>query len=299
MHVVKYLSAMHVPVRVVSRSPRQLPAGVQHYRADLSEKSQAAEALAGASMVYGCVGLPYSMWKTGWEPLLGGMLHGCQLSGARFVFCDNLYMYGPRPGPLTEDTPVSNYGTKPAVRAWLTSIWQKAHADGRVMSAAVRSSDFYGPHALSSYLGKYVFEPAIDGGTAMLLGDVHQPHSFTFINDVARAMVTVMHGGDDCFGQAWHVPNAKPISLIDMAGEAFKVAGTPFRHRNLSGMQLKVAAMANREVKEIMELMYMWNKPFVVDSTKFEKKFWDNPMPVREGIDRTISWYEKRGMKTV
>ena len=37
--------------------------------------------------------------------------------GARFVFADKLYMYGPVTVPLTETMPLTSYGRKPRIRA--------------------------------------------------------------------------------------------------------------------------------------------------------------------------------------
>jgi nucleoside-diphosphate-sugar epimerase len=53
-------------------------------------------------------------------------------SGARFVFADSLYMYGPQTRPLTEDIPLTADGQKPRIRAEITRMWQKAHEEGRV-----------------------------------------------------------------------------------------------------------------------------------------------------------------------
>ena len=66
-------------------------------------------------MVYGCVGLDYRGWPVRWPPLMAGMMAGAEAARARFIFMDNLYMYGPVDGPLTEDLPLTTYGKKPAV----------------------------------------------------------------------------------------------------------------------------------------------------------------------------------------
>src|SRR5208337_4262656 len=68
-----------------------------------------------------------------------------EATGARMVFIDNLYMYGPQTAPLVESMPLASYGLKPAARAAATRVWTEAAAAGRARVAALRAPDFYGP----------------------------------------------------------------------------------------------------------------------------------------------------------
>ena len=86
-------------------------------------------------------------------------------------------------------------------------MWQHAHAQGRVEVAAVRASDFYGPGVENAALGDISFGRLARGASARVVGDPDQPHSFTYVPDVARALVSVAEA-DDAMGQAWNVPNA-------------------------------------------------------------------------------------------
>ncbi|MFZ8393439.1 epimerase, partial [Staphylococcus aureus] len=74
------------------------------------------------------VGFPYSgrIWKTAWPRAMTNLIEVCAETGARLIFADNLYMYGPQSSPLREDMPLSDYGVKPAVRAGVTRIWMQA-----------------------------------------------------------------------------------------------------------------------------------------------------------------------------
>ena len=86
-------------------------------------------------------------------------------------------------------------------------MWQQAHDEGRVEAASVRASDFYGPGVSQSALGDLSIGRIARGKSAQVVGDPDQPHSFTYVPDVARALVTVARA-DDAMGQAWNVPNA-------------------------------------------------------------------------------------------
>lgn len=150
------LAGENRPTRVVTRSgTADVPSGVEVVAADIAEPGAAVRACEGAGVVFGCVGLPgYEHWPELWPPLMEGRLAGAESSGAKFIFMDNLYMYGPVDGPRTEDTALTDYGDKPAVRAQITRTWQAAHDAGRVPVAAVRASDFYGPSVTLAALGE-------------------------------------------------------------------------------------------------------------------------------------------------
>jgi nucleoside-diphosphate-sugar epimerase len=68
-----------------------------------------------------------------------------------------------------------------------------------------RSADFFGPRVLNSALGDRVFPAAIANKPVQLLGNLDLPHSYTYIEDVARGLATL---GDrpEALGQAWLLP---------------------------------------------------------------------------------------------
>ncbi len=61
--------------------------------------------MAGASVVYHAASAPYHRWPELLPPLMRGVLAGAAATGARIVYADNLYSYGPVDGTLTEGLP--------------------------------------------------------------------------------------------------------------------------------------------------------------------------------------------------
>ena len=91
-------------VRAVSRGG-QAPDGAQGAAADAADPAQAARAAAGASVLYHCASPPYTRWPELFPALTRSILDAAESSGAKLVFADNLYAYGPVDGPLREDLP--------------------------------------------------------------------------------------------------------------------------------------------------------------------------------------------------
>jgi NAD(P)H-binding len=108
--VVSELVCASRRVRAVSRGGRA-PAGAQGAAADASDPDQAARATAGASVIYHCASPPYTRWPELFPALTSSILGAAESSGAKLVFADNLYAYG----PVEWSTPASS---KPPSATW-------------------------------------------------------------------------------------------------------------------------------------------------------------------------------------
>lgn len=289
--LVDQLLAGGVEARVVTRSGRAVvPEGIEVVAADISDPEQAARACAGTDTVYSCVGLSYQGWPEKWPPMMAGMLSGAEAAGARFVFMDNCYMYGPVTTPMTEDLPLTDFGNKPATRSKITRMWQDAHEAGRVEAVSVRASDFYGPGVSNAVLGDQSIGRLAAGKSAQIVGDPDQPHSFAYVPDVARALVTIGEASG-VTGQAWNVPNAPDKTtreVLQMFADEF---GCPLKIQTMPKPLMSILGLFNADVRELKEMLYQWERPFHVDATKFTGRFWDDPTPLEQGVAQTVAFY--------
>jgi nucleoside-diphosphate-sugar epimerase len=48
------------------------------------------------------------------------------------------------------------------------------------------------------------------------------------------------------------------------------------------------------EAKASVEMLYEFNSPFVVDSSRFKNTFGMSPTPIEVGIQATALWYRKQ-----
>ena len=289
--LVQRLLADGVETRVATRSGRaSVPSDIEVVAANISDPQQAIRACADADIVYSCVGLSYQGWPEQWPPMMAGMLDGAAEAGARFVFMDNCYMYGPVSVPMTEDLPLTNYGNKPATRSKITRMWQEAHEAGRVEAASVRASDFYGPGVTQAALGDPSLGRLARGKSAQVFGDPDLPHSFAYVPDIARALISVGHA-DDAMGQAWNVPNAPDMTVRQVLQMFADVFGQPLKIQTLPKPLMSVLGLFNADIKELKEMLYQWERPFHVDGSKFAARFWSDVTPWDTGVTETARSY--------
>jgi nucleoside-diphosphate-sugar epimerase len=272
----------------------EVPQGVELVAADLYDAAAVRKVAQGAAVAYQCAQPHYWEWPEKFPPLQAAIIEGLAGGGTRLVIAENLYMYGDTDGrPLTEELPYRAHTRKGKVRAAMAEAALAAHRAGKVKVAIGRASDFFGPWALGSSHGERVFYPALAGKAASFLGKLDIPHSATYISDFGRALV-LLGERDEALGQAWHVPNDRPqITQRQFAELIFEGVGLPPKARGMGKLMLRLGGLFVPAAREMVEMAYEFEKPFVVDSSKFEKAFGMKGTPLPEAIRETVAWYRQ------
>lgn len=289
------------PVRVVNRGGgADVPSAVEVMAANLADPEQAQLACADARVVYHCASPPYHRWAELHPPLMDAAIAGAAKAGAKLVFGDNLYAYGPVDGPLTEDLRYGASGPNGRARTAIAEALMSAHGSGRIRAAIGRGSDFFGPHVHLSAVGDGVFARAVAGKRAQVLGNPNVPHSVTYIEDFARALITLGER-NEALGEVWHVPCAPPVTMRQFVEIVFEEAGRPARMRASPEWGIALAALFNPTMRAVREQLYQHRRPWVVDSGKFERAFGWKATPLAEAIHATVAWFaeqaERRRLK--
>lgn len=291
--VARQLAARGQGVRAVSRSgSRDLPDSVEVVRANLADRPEVRRACAGAGVVYHCVSPPYHRWPELHPPLMAAIIEGAAAAEAKLIFGDNLYAYGPVDGPIVEDLPHRAAGPNGQTRARIAADLMSAHELGRVRAAIGCGSDFFGPHARQSLVGERVFVRALAGKQAQLLGNPDAPHSVTYIEDFARALLTLAER-EEALGRAWHVPNDTAVSTRRFVEMVFQELGRPARLQVTPRWVLALAGLFNPTIRAVTEQLYQVERPWVVDSSKFEGTFGWRATPLPEAVRATLAWFKK------
>lgn len=282
-------------VKLVNRSGHineTLPKGVDLVAGDASDPAQVAAHCTGADVVFYCVQPPYHMWPALFPEMTKAAIEGIAQTGAKLVFGSNVYLYGDPDGQLIhEDLPASAQTNKGKARIEVANLLMEAHHSGKLDVVIGRASDFYGPRVTNSTFGSPLFEPAVAGKTANLLGDSSLPHTLTYIRDFAKALVTLSQH-PEAFGKAWHVPSAPTISVDQFVDLIEDELDQEIKVRTSGKWMVRFLGLFNKTINEMVELMYEFDKPFVLDHSRFEKAFGAQVTPHSEAIKETVAWYK-------
>ena len=281
-------------VRLLTRSgsgPDQ--ALIERRRVDVSRPEALVDAFEGAVAVHHCIhGSAYDarVWQAELPRAERAVLEAAGRVGAVVVFPESLYSYGPVDGPMTEDLPRAATGGKLGVRTELLAQ-REASATPTVSVAA---SDFYGPMVRMAHAGERMVPTVLAGRTMRVVGSLDQPHSFTYVPDLAAAMV-VAAARPELWNSFLHAPTApaptqrRLIELVAAAG------GVPVpRMSALPAPVLRALGRVSRDMRELAETSYMFARPFVLDSSASEQRLGITPTPMETGVKETVGWWREQ-----
>jgi nucleoside-diphosphate-sugar epimerase len=211
---------------------------------------------------------------------------------------ENVYMYGdPHGKPISEDLPYNAHTRKGQVRAQMSRDLIAAHESGRVRVAIGRASDFFGPRSTDqSPLGERVIGHALAGKPAQVLGNIDTPHTYTYVPDIGKALVTLGER-DEALGQAWHIPSPQTMTTRQIIHMIYAELGQPPKIQVAPKPLLRLMTLFDRNIAEIWEMLYEFEQPFVLNHSKYANAFGDHATPLQEAIRTTLQWFQQQTAK--
>ncbi len=293
--LVNRLAARNEAFRLVSRRPLQIAGATEVMAADVSDRERTIRAVAGASVVYLLVGLKYDhrLWAEMWPRIMANTIEACKRAGAKLVFFDNVYMYGRVDGPMTEETPFNPCSKKGEVRAKIASMLIDEWKRGSITALIARSADFYGPNTRNGIPNAIVFDLLARNKKAMWFANSDVPHSYTYTPDAAESLMQLAETAS-AWNQTWHVPTApNPPTGKEFIAMAAKEFGVPPKCRVVGKLTMRLVETFNPVVREMREMMYQNDSPYIFDSSKYAKAFGFPGTPYADAIRATADSAKK------
>ncbi len=274
--VAKELEKKGDDVVVASRRAEKVD-GFSAVICDTTNKESVLKATAGADRIIVTIGLPYKLkvWQKDWPVIIDNIIEAAKTNNCKIAFFDNIYLYGPAPllNPISENHPRNTPSKKGVVRKLLVEKLETAMAQG-VPVVIGRSADFYGPGASNSMITMAI-DAMVLGKKGYYLGQPAKLHSFAYIPDTALAFSLLLFA-NDTYGQTWHLPVAPAITGNEIMQMATWGATTKYIKPKWQAMPKKNAKIARLFVpplRELYEMMYQFENDYVMDSSKFMKRF--------------------------
>ncbi|MFD7022987.1 NAD-dependent epimerase/dehydratase family protein [Promicromonospora sukumoe] len=288
-HVAALLAGRGSRVTVVSRSGRTTGIdGVEHLALDASDAEALSRAAEGTDYLYNCANpADYTQWERVWPPLATSLLTAAERSGAVYGITGTLYPYGPVDVPISEDLPDAATDHKGVLRARMWADARAAHDAGRIRAVEIRGSDYMGRGVGGNGHISRLVPSALQGRRALMMGRTDLPHTFTDVADAARTLVAAAED-PGAHGRVWHVPSNPPVTQAQALTDVLASAGKPpVRITSLRGAGLAAAALAVPFMREMREIIYQWERPYVLDDAAARARFGISPTPWEEVCART------------
>jgi len=281
--------------RVVGRSEERLRQTFRSYEplvdyaaADLSDSSSAARAARGVDTIFYTVGVPYTQFRQ--HPKLTRIaLAAAAASGVRhYVHLSTVYPYGaPQQEFVNESHPRNPTAFKGRMRKEQEDLVLSADNPGGMRTTILRPPDFYGPDSELSYT-RPIFDAAVKGGTANVIGPIDTPHEFIFVPDLAETLIALSEK-QEAYGSAWNVAGPGLTTTRQFAELVFGAVHQKPRLRVAGKFMLRVLGLFNPLLREIVEMHYLWTTPVKLDDTRLRQLLPNlHKTPYPEGIRQTI-----------
>lgn len=282
-------------VRVVRRGAGAVPAGVELMQGDAGDAMFCHAACAGAAAVYHCMNPAYStrLWTELLPRYMGNLIAAAGDVGARLVVLDNLYMLGRTGGKtMNEDTAADPCSRKGEVRARVAERLFEMQRQGKVRAVTGRAADFYGPGGALTLFGDYFWKPVLAGKAGMSPVDAATPHTYHYIPDVARGLAVLGCAEESQLAGApvWMLPCQPAVSTREMTQRFAAVLGHDIPLNEMPRWVLDALGLVVPMVREIKEMAYQWDEPFIVDDSRFRAAFDHRPVAVEAAAQATVAW---------
>lgn len=272
-------------VRQISRRGQHVP-GATGMAVDASDLASLTTATEGSEVIYNCVNPAYHRWPQDWPPIAENLLRAAH--GKVLVTLSNLYGYGPVTGTITADLPLTATTRKGQVRAQMWERALQAHARGDLRAVEVRGSDYIGEAGQQVTFGSRVVDNLRVGKAVTLLGRTDMPHTWTYTGDVAATLAMVATD-DRAYGHAWHVPSNEPRTQAQVVADLADVLEVPLPKIRTAGPAiLRAMGVVNPTMRELVEMLYEFNEPFVMDSTPAQTVFGLKPTAWETVIEQNV-----------
>lgn len=289
------LAKKGLPFRVIGRSEERLRHDfhayeplVEYCAGDLSEPAAAARAASGIETLFYTVGVPYPQFAQ--HPKLTAVaLEAAASAGVqRYIHLSTVYPYGvPQQEFVSESHPRNPGSFKGQMRKAQEDLVLAADKWKGMRTTILRPTDFYGPDSELSYV-RAIFDAALKGGTANVIGPIDTPHEFIFIPDLAKTLFELSKR-EEAYGVAWNVAGPGLITTRQFAELVFGAVRQKPRLRAVGKFMLRVLGLFDPFLREVVEMHYLWTTPVKLDDSRLRRLLPDlQKTPYAEGIRLTI-----------
>jgi len=262
---------------------------VEYCAADLSDPAAAARAAAGVATIFYTVGVPYPQFEQ--HPKLTRVaLDAAAAAGVRhYVHLSTVYPYGvPQQDFISESHPRNPTTFKGRMRKEQEDLVLAADNPQGMRTTLLRPPDFYGPDSELSYV-RAIFDAAVKGGTANVVGPIDTPHEFIFVPDLAETLLALSEK-EEAYGKAWNVAGPGLITTRQFAELVFGAVHQKPRLRVAGRFILRVLGLFNPFLREVVEMHYLWTTPVKLDDARLRQLLPNlHKTPYAEGIRLTIN----------
>ncbi|CAE7942883.1 unnamed protein product [Symbiodinium necroappetens] len=264
------------------------------HEGDVFDPDSLREAARGCSVIYHAVGFPMSKQDPAMRVATENIVACAKEAGAAIVFPGNVWSFGPQHGSrLAEIAETHPDSKKGRLRLELEERLREATKRGDARVLIVRSGDLFGPTVRNAYHDG-IFKSAMEGKGLLALGSLDAPHQFAYVPDLARVCIKLSDAIERLVPfETFHFAGHTFERQQDFYGKVIECAeDDSLKVKKSSWLALRGAGLVNKDLKELIELKYLWEEGVLLDDTRL-RRVWPKfaLTPIEPAIARTLASY--------
>lgn len=213
-------------------------------------------------------------------------LSGSKREAFRFHHISTDEVYGDLEGPedlFTEDTPYapsSPYSASKASSDHLVRAWSRTYG---LPTLVTNCSNNYGPYHFPEKLIPLVILNALEGKVLPIYGKGDQVRDWLYVEDHARALVTVLTNGE--VGETYNIGGHNEKTNLEVVERICDLLDErrPQRPQGLGSYRELIRFVADRPGHD---------KRYAIDARKIERELgWTPQETFESGLKKTVEWY--------
>ena len=108
--------------------------------------------------------------------------------------------------------------------------------------------------------------------------------------DIAAGLA-ILGSDERAVGQVWHLPGPETGTTRALLDLVAAEVGHPVGVRNVPKLAMRALGLVNPLMRELAEMSYEFEEPFILDTTKFQSTFGTTGTPLAAAVADTVAWY--------
>lgn len=294
------LTNLNKPVRLVSRQPLLTNKGQSWFKADLTIQQEVIDALEGSEVAYLTIGLPYStkIWREYWPLVMKNVTTACLHHGTRLVFFDNIYALSrDHLNPITESSPLQPSSKKGEIRAEVIKILMESVEKKGLLGLIARSADFLTLEENKGMIKPLLYDRMKKNQRAQWICNAKVIHTFSYLPDLGKG-TALLGTTPDVMQQVWNLPtDPSPMTGVDWIRLMAEEMPASEKYTTISAGMIRFLGLFIPYMRELVEMLYQYDRDYYFDSSKFNRYFKFIPTPPREAIQQMLKEIENPSTK--
>lgn len=263
---------------------------------DVQDSEALKRAAAGADFIVHAINYPYHQWSGNMVSATQNVIEAANQAKATIVFPGNVYNFGNTKQPIREDSRPNPGTRKGQIRVDLETSLETAAGTGPCRVINVRLPDFWGLNVVHEGIAP-VFEGALTGKAMPWLMNADIPHQSVYTLDAAEIIVRLMEHRSAQPAtmnpyEVWNYGGVTVPSIRVWFGQIAALTGQPATVRVMGRWLIRLAGLFNPVVREVGEMLYLYDNTILLDDTKIRRLFPDfRETPMTDALKATLDWF--------